>query len=442
MRKQFYDLINTKKYAFAFENSSIRVSDRRKKKKTMKEKYGDEALLYISDDDEQDWELAQAKDNFEPNSYDQHLLQCTRALVLRESCATKNEKGQFFVNGPLNRFRTAPFKVEGERFDSVNSYVQHVLNKFDRRINLNITQENLEIQNFQLSPTGDDITEMLVENRRENDQDLEFRPEEREKLIFNKEFLLGCRLRTMEKAYYEAFFAKWEQEKKQSCESELEKVLMIKQTRPFRYIYHVQPRSSYSSVFEEFLASKNPLVKRESFDDRSFENRLSFRRHPTVEVLKKTDLDKDSIDKNALGKALMRLKDTMLGRNNCQMELKRKSAPIISQWVSDAPPPDMPRKRPRRTPRRIQSDVPRPRQTRSQSRQRQPSPQQNVQQQQQSPPRQNVSMNPPSPSSSSSSSSSFSPQQQQPQQQQSTPQKSIVLGFFQKLLSPLKKYKP
>lgn len=117
-------------------------------------------------------------------------------------------------------------------------------------------------------------------------------------LRVNPQFVRKRRFEVMEKAYFDAFEAKWLEEKSKSV-SPIAIALSVSDLNLFQNVIHIKPQ----------IMSESPFEEKDKIDNKSsLVGRYSIYRYPSVEIVNRTNLKKLFINENTLGNALTRLR--------------------------------------------------------------------------------------------------------------------------------------
>ena len=197
------------------------------------------------------------------------------------------------------------------RYDSIYSYVQYILQNFENNLNKNIKSKSIVITDI-IIPDGVDYSEELFGNAinhffdkdnnliikfwnslRELSKSIEIKKRNSKILYITKTFVENQKNEWLKNAYFDAFYAVWEQQKI-SKDNSLVKALCIYQRRPFEDILHIKPT----------IMTENRTCKKPRYSNLLFENDLALRRQPSIEIIQKDLKEKLVINGNALGEAL------------------------------------------------------------------------------------------------------------------------------------------
>ena len=382
----FYSLMN-RKYSFNFNAADFetRVEDMNESSDTMLKRITRSSFFSKKtiDSNSPSTSTATATTGTNTNTTvaDRYGVRYIKALVIRESIKDDEILSRRLkVRGPLCTSNHDSFSVDGLRYNTVDSYVECILYLFDNTLN-----EHLESGRIGPANDDEDIVKLFkniqpstpCRNKRLISEELvvdeylvnrivglkqpitgkkgepgKMRRSARKKtgnnsndnnaaagggggggykLLISQEFIKRQRCNVMEKAYFEAFKAKWLIEKNQFASS-IAIAISDSEDNPFDDIVHVRP---------EYI----PLVKKKDnykYCSSIFSNELPMRRLPIVELVNTIYTVSLFINENALGRALMRLKTYIKLESSCRIrdefrllekmnESKRKQAQNTTQ---------------------------------------------------------------------------------------------------------------
>ena len=344
----FYSLMN-RKYSFNFspDDFETRVEDMNKSSDTSQKRITRSSCLSkkTTDSNLPSTSTATVTGTTVPNRYSTRYI---KALVIRESIKDDEILSQRLkVRGPLCTSNHDIFSIDGLRYNTVDSYAECVLYLFDNTLNEHLEsgrmgpannqditklfkniQSSVPCRNSRLISEKLVVDEYLINrivgvNRtttgKKGDPNKVKRSAKKTnnndsnntggyKLLITREFINQQRCNVMEKAYFEAFKAKWLIEKNQFTSS-IAIAISADEENPFDDIVHVRP---------EYI----PLVDKKDEDryfSSIFSNELIMRRLPIVEIINTDYSVSLFINENALGRALMRLRTYIRLESSCRI---------------------------------------------------------------------------------------------------------------------------